>query len=138
MQAFAIGTHYIILNPWRNEMNGNQQAQNIDFTVDRSNMYREESITDLKVASIRKLVPINIDGTEDSKRTALFMAHTQLMTPEGPLPIQAPLAANTLEAAMDEFPQAMKAALAEVIEEIRKMHQQHQKKNESRIIVPGR
>ena len=29
------------------------EAEQIDFKVDRDNLYREESITDLKVASIR-------------------------------------------------------------------------------------
>jgi hypothetical protein len=119
-------------------MNGNQKMQGIDFTVDRNNLYREESITDLKAASIRRLVPIHIDGTEDAQRTPIFIGHTQLMTPEGPLPIQAPLKAGTIDAAMDEFPQAMEAALAQVIERIKKIHTQQKQKNDSRIIVPGR
>lgn len=110
---------------------------NIDFTVDKNNLYREESITDLKVASIRKLVPVKTDGSEDTTRSPIFVGHTQLMTPEGPLPLQAKLQANTLEEAMAEFPNAMQAALAEMVEEVRKMQQQ-QAKNESRIIVPGR
>ena len=35
-----------------------EEIQGIDFTVDQSNLYREEGITDLKVASIRRLIPI--------------------------------------------------------------------------------
>ncbi|MBW1694849.1 MAG: cytoplasmic protein, partial [Deltaproteobacteria bacterium] len=31
--------------------------QQIDFTVSRDNLYREESFTDIKVAAIRRLVP---------------------------------------------------------------------------------
>ena len=31
--------------------------------VDRDNLYREEVVTDLKVATIRKLVPIRPDGS---------------------------------------------------------------------------
>ena len=111
---------------------------NIDFTVDKDNLYREESITDLKVASIRRLVPINMDGTEDSNRTPIFVGHTQLMTPEGPLPLQARLKATNLEDAMAEFPGAMQVALTEMVEEVRKMQQQNQTQNDSRIIVPGR
>jgi hypothetical protein len=111
-----------------------------DFKVDENNLYREESITDLKVASIRCLIPINPDGNEDSDRARIFVGHTQLMSPEGPIPIQAELEATNLGEAMDEFPTAMKKALSEVIEKIKQMRQQQmaQQRDAQRIIVPGR
>lgn len=114
--------------------------ENIDFSVDQDNLYREESITDLKVASIRRLVPIKADGSDDPSRTPIFYGNTQLMTPEGPLPLQAQLTANNLNEAFSEFPNAMKVALSDMIEKIQQMQQekQHQKQNDSRIIVPGR
>ena len=37
----------------------------IDFSVDRSNLYKEESFTDLKIANIRRLIPVKPDGSED-------------------------------------------------------------------------
>jgi len=112
----------------------------IDFTIDRGNLYREESITDLKVASIRRLIPVKADGTDDPERETVFIGHTQLMSPDGPLPIQAQLEAKTIEQAMDEFPTAMQQALFEVIENIKKMRrqQQVQDRSDQRIIVPGR
>ena len=122
-------------------MNDADQGQQIDFTVDRKNLYREEAITDLKVASIRRLVPVLPDGTEDKSRTPLFMGHTQLMSPQGPVPIQSPLAANNLEEAMDVFPDAMKKALEEVVESVKKMQEEEMRqkqRDDSRIIVPGR
>ncbi len=88
------------------------QPEHIDFTVDRSNLYREESITDLKVASIRRLIPVKPDGTEDKSRTPVFIGHTQLMSPEGPLPIQSQLAANSIEEALDAFPEACYIAVS--------------------------
>ena len=118
---------------------GNQR--DIDFTVDKSNLYREESITDLKAAVIRRLVPVRPDGSEDTSRTPFFVGTTQLMTPEGPLPIQARLMANTLAEAFEEFPGAMQQALQEVAAQIQEMRQQQaskQKSEQSRIIVPGR
>ncbi len=114
---------------------------NIDFTVNKNNLYREEGVTDHKVASIRRLVPIRIDGSDDPDREAVFYASTQLMTPEGPLPLQAPLSAKTLEAAIEEFPAAMQQSLNETIERLQKhqQQQQEQQQNEqSRIYVPGR
>ena len=116
----------------------NAGQNDIDFTVDKNNLYREESITDLKVASIRRLIPVKSNGSEDTTRPSIFVAHTQLMTPEGPLPLQARLQANNLEEAMAEFPKAMQVALTEMIEEVQKLQQQNQAKNDSRIIVPGR
>ena len=115
------------------------ETNNINFTVDQNNLYREESVTDLKVASIRRLVPIQADGSADNTRSEIFVGHTQLMTPEGPLPLQARLKATTLDGAMAEFPGAMQVALSEMMEEVRKMQQQQPAaKNDSRIIIPGR
>ena len=50
-----------------------------DMSVDTENLYREESITDLKSATIRQLIPINIDGSEDSSRSRQFIGDTTLM-----------------------------------------------------------
>ena len=118
-----------------------QNGQDIDFTVDVNNLYREEAITDLKVASIRRLVPVRPDGSEDPGRTPIFVGSTQLMTPEGPLPVQARLAANTLQEAFNAFPEAMQNELSQMVKRLQEMQrdQENQKRREdSRIIVPGR
>jgi hypothetical protein len=116
------------------------QTSEIDFVVDKNNLYREESITDLKVASFRRLIPIKEDGSEDPDRQTLYMGQTQLMSQQGPIPIQSSLNAGTLSEAIAEFPGAMKIALDEVIEKIKKIQQQQvqQQRDRSRIIVPGR
>ncbi|KJS30597.1 MAG: cytoplasmic protein [Desulfatitalea sp. BRH_c12] len=122
-------------------MNNLGNPRDIDFKIDKNNLYREESITDLKVASIRRLVPVRADGSDDAGRTPIFVGSTQLMTPEGPLPIQSKLEAKTLAEAFEEFPNAMRQALDEVIAQIQQMQQQQQtdrRNQESRIIVPGR
>lgn len=116
-----------------------ENSQNVDFTVDQNNLYREESITDLKVASIRRLIPVRADGTEDPGRTPIFYGHTQLMTPEGPLPVQGRLIANNLNEAYEVFPATMQKALNEMVARIQEMQQaQAKKQDDSRIIVPGR
>jgi len=121
-------------------MSDGEQGQQINFTVDKNNLYREESITDLKVASIRRLMPINADGTEDASRTPVFMAQTKLISPEGPVPLQSALKAGSIEEAIDEFPGAMQRALGEVVKGLKKMREQQMRgQNEDpRIIVPGR
>lgn len=103
-----------------------------DLSVDRDNLYREEVVTDLKAATLRRLVPIRADGTEDDTRTPLFLAETQLMTQGGVLPVQARLEAETLEAAIDIFPEAINQAVERMVEEAREL----QRREQSRIVVP--
>lgn len=113
----------------------------LDFTVEKDNLYREENIIDLKSASIRCLTPIKPDGTIDESREKIFLGHTQLMSRQGPVPLQAPLKASTLEEAMENFPEAMQQAMAEMIENVKKMQQEQKKskqKEDPSIIVPGR
>ncbi len=115
--------------------------EQINFTFNKQSLCREESVTDLRVGSIRCLRPINPDGTDDEKRMTVFMGHTQLHSPQGLVPLQAPLQATTLEQAIDEFPIAMKKALEEMLARAQQMQAQQQaaqKQNESRIITPGR
>ena len=116
------------------------ESEKIDFTVDRDNLYREESLTDLKVASIRRMVPVTADGQDDPSRAPMFLGHTQIITPQGPLPLQARLMANSLQEAMDAFPAAMEQEMAKMVDQIRKLQAEEQKKqqDDSRIIVPGR
>lgn len=108
----------------------------IDFNVDQNNLYREEAITDLKVASIRILIPVTLDGDDDSSRKPLYVGHTQLMSPQGPIPIQAKLEAENLKDAIAAFPKAMEAAMQEVMENVRKLQREQEMQNESRIITP--
>ncbi len=116
----------------------NGQPNTIDFAVDQKNLYREENITDMKVAAIRKMTPVTPSGEVDETRTAIFVGTTQLMTPEGPLPIQAMLEANTLQEAFEVFPKAMEAAMQRMVEQVQRAQQDQKQNDDSRIIVPGR
>ena len=69
----------------------------IDLKLDGNNLYREESFTDLKVGAIRKLTPVTIDGSLDESRDPIFMAHTQLMSPDGPIPVSGLIDTKTSE-----------------------------------------
>ena len=51
-------------------MNG--EDQKLDFSVDRNNLYRQEVITDFKVASIVKFIPIKLDGGEEKSGQQYF------------------------------------------------------------------
>ena len=116
----------------------------IDFSIDRSNLYKEESFTDLKVGNIRRLIPVKPDGSEDKTRNTVFVGQTNLMTPNGPLPIQGVIRAKELQQAVKRFPEAMEDAVERMMEEAQKMKDQQgseiitKQKEESRIIIPGR
>ncbi len=109
----------------------------IDLQLDRNNLYREDSFTDLQVGEIRRLTPVQTDGSDDPGRSPVFIGQTQIMTPQGPLPVQGPIEAATLAEAIGKFPVAMKAAVSQMVEEVRRMQQQ-ERQQESRIVVPGR
>ncbi len=101
--------------------------------VDRDNLYREETLTDLRAAQIRRLVPVKSDGSVDPGRPELFLGETQIMSPQGPLPIQAKLPGATLDEAMDAFPAAMEKAVQDLVKQAEEMRRQEA----SRIVVPG-
>ncbi len=131
------GQVFINTNNGDNPMGDNGGApNNLDFQVDKTNLYREISVTDLKIANIRQLIPMNVDGTDDTSRETIFIGNTQLGTPQGPIPMQAKLEATTMEEAMDLFPQAMELETQKVIENFKRMEAQ-QKKEKSNIIMPG-
>ncbi|MDJ0875916.1 MAG: cytoplasmic protein [Desulfobacterales bacterium] len=105
--------------------------------MDQQNLYREENYTDLKAGSVRRLIPVQPDGSTDAARTEIFIGTTQLMTNEGPLPVQARLMANSLQEALSIFPDSMRQATMEMIEQFEKMQQKMKAEADSRIIVPG-
>ncbi len=104
-----------------------------EIEVDTEHLYREEIITDLRVASIRRLSPIKVDGSPDPSRETIYTGQTQLMSQMGPVPVQCRIEATSLEDATAKFPEAMKEAIERLIEEAREM----QRREASRIVVPG-
>ncbi len=101
--------------------------------VDQQNLYREESITDLRVATIRRLIPINTDGTDDTSRPTQYIGSTQIISQMGPLPISAPIEAASLREAIEKFPHAIKDAVDQMVEEAK----EYRRQESSRIVVPG-
>jgi hypothetical protein len=105
----------------------------MDLTIDKTNLYQEESFTDLKTGAVRRLNPVKEDGTRDDSRAPIFMGQTQLMSPNGPLPVSCMLEAATLSEAIEKFPDAVKKEVDRIVE----IAQKAQQKEDSRIIVPG-
>jgi hypothetical protein len=97
------------------------------------NLHREEIFSDLAMGSIRQMTPVKPNGEPDKTRPLLFIGQSQIYTPQGPMPVQFPIDAENLQLAMEQFPAAMEAFVARLIEEAKEMERQEQ----SRLIVPG-
>jgi hypothetical protein len=100
--------------------------------LDPAAMYREELFTDRRAGTIRRLTPVTIGGELDSARPVLFSGQTQLLTPAGVLPLVFDIEAGTLEEALMKFPDGVKVALEQAIDEAREMRREAA----SRIVVP--
>ena len=59
------------------------QQNNLEFNIDRTNLYREESFSDLKTGTIKRLTPVKADGSEDKGRKIIFVGHTSILTHNG-------------------------------------------------------
>ena len=113
---------------------GNPQALPLsEIMLDAKNLFREEVFTDLRVGSIKQLTPVTSDGSRDMGRPMTYIGETQLMSQMGPLPVQTPIAAENLQEAMERFPAAIQTAVEAMINEVKDL----QRKEMSRIVVPG-
>ena len=110
-----------------------KELNTLDLSVKQDSLYMEESFSDLDMGSIRRLTPVKPNGLKDKSRKQIFVGHLNIMTPQGPIPIQAPIDAGNLKEAMEMYPGAMKIALKKMKEHVEKLN----KEQESRIIVPG-
>ena len=105
-----------------------------NIKINPDNRYKEETFTDLTYASIRRLTPVKIDGSIDESRETFFTGMTQLMSPNGPIPVQCVIeGAKTLSEAADKLPEAIEKTVQAMIAEAKEM----ERKEASRIVMPG-
>jgi len=103
-----------------------------DIQLDATNLYREELFTDRHAGTIRRLTPVTADGATDGTRFVLYSGQTQLLTPAGVLPLAFDIEADSLKEAIGKFPDAVKIALEQAIDEAREMRREAA----TRIVVP--
>ncbi len=104
-----------------------------DIKIDPHNLYREEAFTDLTFATIRRLTPVKLDGSVDESREPIFTGMTQLMSPNGPIPVQCLIeGAKTLQEAADKLPAAIEKTVQAMIAEAKELERQEA----SKIIMP--
>lgn len=104
-----------------------------DFSMDPSDLWSEEVITDRRVGTLRMMHPILPDGAPDPQRPTLFVGEAQMMTNVGPLPISFEIEAATLAEAVAGYGEAARAALERTVKELQDMRRQAA----SGLVLPG-
>jgi len=77
-------------------------SQMPEFKLEVNDLYTEETFTDRRVGSIRRLQPVTADGQPDAARPVLFVGQTQILTPMGALPLNFEIPAATLREAREQ------------------------------------
>ena len=104
-----------------------------ETAMDPNGLFREENFTDQKMGSIRKLVPVKADGSDDPDRTTEFFGSAQVMTPMGAIPLNFALDGATIGDAARAFAGKAQIAVEEAGREIERMRREQA----SKIVVPG-
>ncbi len=103
------------------------------MSVDLANLYTEAIYSDLQSASVRVLIPVLPDGSFDESRIRMFIGDPTLMTQRGPIPVQFPPEAETLEKPFVLFPEGVRGAIERLNERAREMAREEA----GRSMVPG-
>lgn len=111
----------------------NMSQEQTDAHMNPTELYREETFTDQKIGTIRRLTPVTPEGETDTSREVLYSGATQVMTPMGALPINFVLEANTIGEAAEKFGPAAEVAVERTAKEMEEMRREQA----SKIVVPG-
>jgi hypothetical protein len=101
-------------------------------TMDSTQIYLEETFTDRRVGTIRRLTPVTADGSIDAARPVIFVGQAQVMTPMGAVPISFELDASTLNAAIEKFGGAAEQAVQQTMREL----QEIRREQASSLVIP--
>ncbi len=101
-------------------------------TMDSTQIYREETFTDRKVGTIRRLTPVSAAGAADSTRPVLFVGQAQVMTPMGAVPISFEIEALTLDVAIEKFGAAAEQAVQQTMQELQELRREQA----SSLVIP--
>jgi hypothetical protein len=100
--------------------------------MDSTQIYREDTFTDRKVGTIRRMTPVTADGSEDSARAVIFLGQAQIMTPMGAVPISFELDAASLTMAIEKFGAAAEQAVQQTMREL----QEIRREQASSLVIP--
>ncbi|MDP8984664.1 MAG: hypothetical protein M3N97_06390 [Pseudomonadota bacterium] len=101
-------------------------------TMDATQIYLEETFTDRRVGTIRRLTPVTADGTPDTARPVQFVGQAQVMTPMGAVPISFELDSPTLAGAVAKFGEAAEQAVRQTMQELQDLRREQA----SSLVIP--
>ena len=73
-----------------------QNTPTADLQMDPAALYREETFTDQRIGTLRRMTPVTADGDDDPARPVLYIGQAQLMTPMGAIPLVFEISAESL------------------------------------------
>ncbi|MEE4186777.1 MAG: hypothetical protein V2J12_13525 [Gammaproteobacteria bacterium] len=111
----------------------NQAAEQDSPQFDAESLYLEETFTDRKVGTLRRLSPVTGTGEPDPSRAVLYMGAAQAMTAAGPIPLNFDIEADSLQDACEKFAEGAQQA----VEEMAKRLEEMRREQASQIVVPG-
>ncbi len=100
--------------------------------MDPTQIYHEETFTDRRVGTIRRLTPVTADGGSDPTRTVMFVGQAQVMTPMGAVPISFELDSPTLDGAIAKFGEAAEQAVQQTMRELQELRREQA----SSLVIP--
>jgi len=95
-----------------------------EISMDASNLYREEVVSDRKMGTIRVMTPIKADGSDDEARAVVYVGQAQIMTPMGALPLAFEIEAASLQDAVEKFGAEAKQAIDNTMDELKELRRQ--------------
>ena len=103
-----------------------------DMALDPTTLYKEDTFTDRKIGTIRRLTPVTADGADDPARPVEYIGQAQIMTPVGTMPLSFQINADSLADAIDKYAAAANEAIERTARELQEM----QREAASSIVLP--
>lgn len=100
--------------------------------MDATQVYREDTFTDRRVGTIRRMTPVTANGEPDAARPVLYVGQAQIMTPMGALPLSFEIDADSLAVAIEKFGPAAETAVQQTMRELQEMRRE----SASSLVIP--
>jgi hypothetical protein len=104
----------------------------LEAQMSADSLYREDTFTDQRVGTVRRMTPVKSDGSDDPSRPLIFVGQATVMTPMGSLPLSFELPAKSLAEAVAQFGPAAQHAIDDAARELQELRRQAS----SSIVIP--
>ena len=108
------------------------EPENRQVQMDSTQVYREDTFTDRRVGTIKRMSPVTPAGEPDTARPILYVGQAQIMTPMGALPLSFDIEADSLTAAIEKFGPAAEVAVQQTMRELQDMRRE----SASSLVIP--